>query len=89
MAADPGAPCLDVSPLSPAERHQALHEWNDTGDVPAPEGFVELFARQVARRPAAAAVAGEGGPLSYAELDAAAEQLALRLRALGVPFGGR
>ncbi|MEA2691558.1 MAG: hypothetical protein QOJ16_945, partial [Acidobacteriota bacterium] len=84
MAADPGAPVLHFSPLSAAERHQAIQEWNDTGGEPSPEGFNELFARQVAHRPAALAVGGRGGPLSYAELDSAAERLASRLRGLGV-----
>jgi amino acid adenylation domain-containing protein len=44
----------------------------------------ELFARQVARRPNAIAVLSERGQLSYSELDAKAERLAVVLREAGV-----
>jgi amino acid adenylation domain-containing protein/non-ribosomal peptide synthase protein (TIGR01720 family) len=48
------------------------------------DGFVELFRRRVALAPTAPAVVFDGTVTTYAELDAAADRLARRLRALGV-----
>ncbi|MFF4764776.1 amino acid adenylation domain-containing protein, partial [Streptomyces sp. NPDC001292] len=74
----------DVDVLGADERHRLLVEWNDTrADVaalPAPE----LFAAQVARRPDAVAVVADGTEVSYAQLDAHANQLARLLIARGV-----
>ncbi len=78
------ASAAEVPALSPAERHQALYEWNDTGERRERAGFLALFADQVARHGEAVAVSGRGGTLTYRQLDAAAERLARRLRALGV-----
>nr|WP_329601272.1 AMP-binding protein [Salinispora arenicola] len=44
----------------------------------------ERFAEQVRLRPAATALRFRGEDLTYAELDARSDRLALRLRALGV-----
>ncbi len=73
-----------VSPLAPAARHRLLVEWND---VPAPAGAAtlpELLARWAGRTPAAPAVVYGAQRLSYGELDAAVENLARRLGALGI-----
>ncbi|QEU91123.1 amino acid adenylation domain-containing protein [Streptomyces kanamyceticus] len=65
------------------ERGRVLTEWNDTAH-PAPAASVpELFAEQARRTPDATAVLFEGASLSYAELDARAEELARRLTARG------
>jgi amino acid adenylation domain-containing protein len=63
----------DASPAQPA----------DVVSERAAVGFVELFRRQVAATPDAAAVRWDGAAISYAELDRAADGLARRLRALG------
>jgi len=73
--------------LGPAERQQVLFEWNDTardylGDRPAL--LHALFEEQVARTPDAPAVVAGGASLTYAELNARANQLAYHLRKLGV-----
>ena len=74
---------LDVLP--PAERHKLLVEWNATEAAYPSELCVhELFEEQVARDPAATAVLYEDTSLSYAELNAQANQLAHHLIGLGV-----
>ncbi|MFD0854636.1 condensation domain-containing protein, partial [Actinomadura adrarensis] len=60
---------------------------NDTGRDVAPANVVELFAEQVARTPTAVAVEGDGGFLSYEELDARASALAGLLRTRGAGPG--
>nr|QEO74659.1 condensation domain-containing protein [uncultured bacterium] len=66
-------------------RRQLLEEFNDTrAEEFTRRRLHELFEAQARATPDAAAVASEGERLSYAELDARANQLARRLRALGV-----
>ena len=73
---------LDI--LAPAERHTLLREWNDTARPVPSATLPQLFEAQVARTPDATAVAFEDTTLSYAELDARANQLAHHLRGFGV-----
>src|SRR4029077_17452472 len=70
--------------LSREERHTILREWNDTAHAVPCATLPELFAAQVAKSPEAVAVVMEDARLSYGELDARANQLAHRLRPLGV-----
>ena len=80
----PQKPISEIVILTPAERQQLLLEWNDTKRVhPAPL-FLECFQAQVAQRPDALAVSAAAGALSYAALDARANQLARYLRRLGL-----
>ncbi|HEY0553540.1 MAG TPA: amino acid adenylation domain-containing protein, partial [Thermoanaerobaculia bacterium] len=82
--ADPSLPLSALPVLTPAARHLALAEWNDTAR-PLPSWTVpERLAAQVARTPEALAVITTGEALTYAELDRRAGELAARLRALGV-----
>ncbi|WP_164021878.1 non-ribosomal peptide synthetase, partial [Pyxidicoccus trucidator] len=75
----------DVSLLSDAERHQVLVEWNDTAaEFPADTCIHHLFEAQVRRTPDAPALGFEDSWLSYRQLDERANQLAWRLRSLGV-----
>ncbi len=81
------------SPLSEAERHQILTEWNDTI---LPSGFVgstlsarpapclhHLFAEQVERTPEAVALVCGSERVTYAALAGRARRVSRRLRAAG------
>ena len=85
--AEPRQRLAELPMLSPAEWNQLLVEHNDVGALPVSSATLhELFAAQVARTPEAVAlVAGISGERwTYRELDLRAEELALRLAALGV-----
>ncbi|MFE2752934.1 amino acid adenylation domain-containing protein, partial [Actinosynnema sp. NPDC059335] len=84
VVADPAVRLGEVDVLDPAERERVLRTWNDTArDVPGV--FVEqLVARQAARTPDAVAVVGPDRTLTYAELDARADRLAVLLVERGV-----
>ncbi|WP_338282858.1 AMP-binding protein, partial [Corallococcus caeni] len=70
--------------LTEAERQQVLVEWNATR-ADFPEACVHsLFGAQVRRAPDARAATFEGTHLTYAELDARANQVAHALRRRGV-----
>ncbi|QSQ26355.1 amino acid adenylation domain-containing protein [Pyxidicoccus parkwayensis] len=85
IAANPSQRVGELPLLSGAERHRMLVEWNDTRE-PFPEDarIHDLFEAQAARTPDAIAVVTEGQRLTYAELDARANQLAHHLRSVGV-----
>ncbi|HEY0370700.1 MAG TPA: amino acid adenylation domain-containing protein, partial [Thermoanaerobaculia bacterium] len=70
----------------PAEEHtKLLHGFNDTeAEYPDDTLIHELFEQQVAKTPGAIAVVFENDSLTYAELNARANQLAHALIALGV-----
>ncbi|MBZ4376396.1 non-ribosomal peptide synthetase, partial [Corallococcus sp. AS-1-6] len=70
--------------LEGEERQQVLVEWNAT-HAPFPEACMHsLFEAQVRRAPDAVAAVFEGTHLTYAQLDARANQLAHALRRRGV-----
>ncbi len=70
--------------LTAGERSTILDQWNATAvDYPRTKTVHDLFAEQVARTPNATAIVFEDRELTYAELDARAEQLAQKLRTLG------
>jgi amino acid adenylation domain-containing protein len=80
----PGSRLSDLSPLTSGEVHRQLIEWNDTAaDLPA-KTVTQLFEAQAARTPRSVAVSDEYAAVTYAELNARANRLAHRLRALGV-----
>lgn len=71
--------------LSTAERQQLLVEWNATEVTGFEHACIhELFEKQAQRTPDACAVFFEGVRLSYAELNARANQIAHHLRRHGV-----
>ncbi len=71
--------------LSTAERHRLLVEWNDTESVERVESCMhELVVAQSQLTPEAVAVEFENEALTYAELNARANQLAHYLRRCGV-----
>ena len=80
----PDLPVADLPLLSAAER-QELAAWNAT-DVPFPRELCvhQQIEAQAGRTPGAPAVSGSGSTVSYAALDRRANQLARRLRRLGV-----
>ncbi|MBZ4377478.1 non-ribosomal peptide synthetase, partial [Corallococcus sp. AS-1-6] len=70
--------------LSGAERREMLVEWNATR-APFPEACLHvLFEAQARRAPEVVAAVFEGTQLTYAQLDARANQLAHALRRRGV-----
>jgi len=84
IAADPACRVADLEMLGTHERQQLLAEWNDTRAVYPDACVHQLFEAQVRRTPDATALVFEGTRLSYAELNARANQLAHYLRAQGV-----
>jgi amino acid adenylation domain-containing protein/non-ribosomal peptide synthase protein (TIGR01720 family) len=90
MVADPSARHDRFSPVDEAERALVLGAWSGGDDgEPARAGadaepcIHQLFARQAARTPDAAALSAGGRTMSYAEVDAAANRLARHLAARG------
>ncbi len=97
LAAHPERRVSDLPLLTAGERHQLVHEWNDTAAAAGGAGGTawrgrclhELFEEQAERTPgalaAASGVGGAGGAsLTYAELDRRANQVARFLMARGV-----
>ncbi|WP_338270543.1 amino acid adenylation domain-containing protein, partial [Corallococcus caeni] len=75
----------EVGVLSAEEKQRVLVEWNQTAsDYPREASIVDVFASQVARRPDAVALEAGEEQLTYAQLDAKANQLAHLLKAHGV-----
>ena len=85
IVADPGRPVSQL-PLLTGEELRQLAAWNDTEVVysKAPAYLHEMVAATAARFPDAVAVTFDGRELTYAELDNRANDLAHRLRQLGV-----
>ncbi|MFG1644238.1 amino acid adenylation domain-containing protein [Amycolatopsis sp. NPDC049252] len=81
--AAPDTPIGELELLSAADRSLILTEWNNTGlDVPAGT-VVDVFERQARRTPDATALVGVGTRLTFAELNARANQLARLIPAVG------
>ncbi|MFF1422936.1 amino acid adenylation domain-containing protein [Streptomyces sp. NPDC058280] len=93
VLAAPDAPLAEttgrIAPL-PGKERQRLLALGDGGARPVPELTADaLFERQARSTPYALAVRSAGTELTYAGLDARANQLAHRLRALGAGPGVR
>ncbi|MDC3743164.1 amino acid adenylation domain-containing protein [Pseudomonas syringae pv. syringae] len=75
----------EVPMLDRAERQQILHDWNATAaDFPSEDCLHSLIEAQVRATPDAPALIFAAEQLSYAQLNARANQLAHRLRESGV-----
>ncbi|WP_413759805.1 amino acid adenylation domain-containing protein [Streptomyces sp. MMBL 11-3] len=85
LAADPGQPAAALELLSPAELSDA-HPAGERREVPGTT-LVAAFEEQAARTPRATAVVYGDETLTYAELDARAEEFARRVRATGAGPG--
>ncbi|ABW31352.1 non-ribosomal peptide synthetase [Acaryochloris marina] len=84
MVANQAQHIADLSLLTESEFHQ-LMQWNQTqADYPQDRCLSELFATQVEQTPDAIALIFEDQHLTYAELNARANQLAHYLQTLGV-----
>ncbi len=82
---DPAAAIGDLDILTGAERQQLLVEFNATkSDYPKGKCLHQLFEEQVQRTPDGVAVVFEEQHLTYAQLNARANQLAHHLQRLGV-----
>ncbi|MEC4024004.1 amino acid adenylation domain-containing protein, partial [Pseudomonas fulva] len=83
MSEDADQP-LDQLPLLDAHQAALLHQQAAGPQAPAAPSALEMFEAQVQRVPHALALTFAGQRLSYAELDARANALALQLVELGV-----
>jgi len=84
VVADPTQPISGINLLAPEERRQLLFEWNATARYVPEVTLPALFEAQVERSPQAIALVFEESTLSYAELNAQANQLAHLLISRGV-----
>lgn len=84
-AADPDRPLAQISLLSEADYQRIMVEWNATCKAYDADGCIHrLIEAQVVRTPDAVAVAFEDQQLTYAQLNAKANQLANYLCRMGV-----
>ncbi|MBB1519859.1 non-ribosomal peptide synthetase [Aquipseudomonas guryensis] len=87
ICADPSQP-IGLLPLLEEDEQAQLATWNDTAKDYGPQVFLsERISQQAARTPQAPALVFGEQTLSYAELEARINQLANRLRSLGVRRG--
>lgn len=84
FAEQPAKSIADLPLVSPAEEHQLLREWNDTGQNLGEPTIPSLFAEQVRRVPEKVAVSFGNESWTYQELDSRSEELADVLREVGV-----
>ena len=84
ITANPSAPLHRLDILAPEERRRLIHEFNDTAAPIRQATLVDLFEQQVEKTPDNVALVFEEQKLSYAELDARANQLAWSLIADGI-----
>ena len=80
IVADPEKQIAALPVLRAEERHQILHEWNQTQqEFPGVANVVQLFEQQVERTPDAPAIRFKAESLTYAELNRRANVLAQKL----------
>ena len=83
--AAPERPAAELPLLSPAERHQAVAEWNDTVALPGGEVLLhDLLAARAEQAPELPALVQGQERVTHGELAARSDRLAAHLRALGV-----
>jgi amino acid adenylation domain-containing protein/FkbH-like protein len=85
IVVNPDRRITELSILSTQEREQIVVTWNNTHqDYPRERSLHQFIEDQVERTPDAPALVFESEQLTYRQLDARANQLAHRLRKLGV-----
>ena len=88
VTAVPQRPVNEVTLLTPDEREQLLHAWNETAaPFPQDKSLHQLVSEQAARTPQKTAVSFAGRQWSYAQLEEHADRLACRLQGMGVGSG--
>ena len=87
FATDPSLPIADVQLLGEDAGQRLMREFNDTAAAVPEECAHELIGRWALSAPDRQAVVDGESSITYAELDARANQLAHRLRARGVGRG--
>src|SRR3569833_1419947 len=88
IVADPSQHLGTLPLMAEEELQKVLVEWNATDrEYPRDATLAQLFEAQVSRSPAAIALIDGAERFSYAELNARANQVAHRLRMLGVGPG--
>ncbi|MFD7665830.1 non-ribosomal peptide synthase/polyketide synthase [Streptomyces sp. NPDC059788] len=78
-ATAPDTPLRDLGLLDADERARVLTTWNATATALPAASVTDLFEAQAARTPHAVAVEHDGGSMTYAELNTAANRLAHHL----------
>ncbi len=87
IASDPGRTLAELPMISPQEKRQLVFDWNATAaNIPHDGSVAQIFEAQARRTPDAVALVSDTGQWTYAELNARANRLAHRLRAMGVGF---
>ncbi|MFP3615589.1 AMP-binding protein, partial [Paraburkholderia sp. SIMBA_050] len=82
------AELYQINMMTEPEKHQILHEFNNTKTIyPREKNIVELFEEQVERRPGHQAVVYENQHITYKELNEKANQLGRALRKKGIRSG--
>jgi len=85
IVSSPDKKLTDLSVLTESERDQLLRKWNTTeADYSQDKCIHQLFEAQVEKNPDVLAVVFENQQLTYAQLNAQANQLAHYLRSQGV-----
>ncbi|WP_327738740.1 amino acid adenylation domain-containing protein [Streptomyces nojiriensis] len=84
---EPGIPLSALDVLLPGERADLLEHWQGASVAADARTVHGAFEEQAAAHPGRAAVLCAGRETTYAELDASADRIAGRLRALGVRPG--
>ncbi|MCK9877839.1 amino acid adenylation domain-containing protein [Frankia sp. Ag45/Mut15] len=84
--ADPACRLAELPVLDPAAEHRQLVEWNRTEPQPAgPATVLAAIEAQARSRPAAIALRAGAASMTFADLDARADQLGRLLLAQGAP----
>ncbi|MEZ5303394.1 MAG: amino acid adenylation domain-containing protein [Verrucomicrobiales bacterium] len=90
IAAQGGAAIGDLAMMPEAERHLVLRKWNATRvPYPGDKAAHQLFEERAAQHPDSVALMGDGGEVTYAALNARANQIAHALRERGIGGGDR
>ena len=84
LAADPDRSAATAPILADSERQQLLRDWNDNQCTFPRACIHELFESQTRKTPDSIALVFEDERMTYKELDRRADQMAERLRAMGV-----